>query len=263
MVFLDRTIPLQVGALWVLGSRGLVFNLHALRWLTGFVAILCCACSARVVRSELLGTYSVTYPFGHGSLHLESDGRYEQTLQIGGLSASVKGEWSYTREGEWDILLLQNCLSATDGAGKLKERWETPASGACSPSVARRFLRFGAIEISDDEDYSYRKVSVSATSSALTPSPRASQSRNRSDLSLRTPAVRSTMMASIRCSSRNSARCKSSGSFWRMVCSITRDRRIKRPAPRYRELQHVAVGVSTGAPAPADDPDGAARHGRP
>jgi hypothetical protein len=106
-----------------------------------------------------VGSYNVTYPFGHGSLRLKNDGQYEQVLQIKGRTASVKGEWSYTSEGGVDILLLQNCLAATDGSGELNENWEAPTKGACSPSVARRFLGVGgSIEITDDEEYSYRKA---------------------------------------------------------------------------------------------------------
>jgi len=90
----------------------------------------------------------------------------EQVLQIGSRTASAQGEWSYKEEGGWDILVLQNCLGATDGVGKLNERWETPSDGACSPSVTRGFLGFGAIEITDAEEYSYRKLSTSATASA-------------------------------------------------------------------------------------------------
>jgi hypothetical protein len=110
-----------------------------------------------------VGSYTAIYPFGQGSLRLRSDGQYEQVLQINGRVASARGEWKYLEEGGQGIL-LQRCLSATDGAGRLNEQWETPYVGACGPSVGRRFVVAGAIEIADDEEYVYRKVSGSATS---------------------------------------------------------------------------------------------------
>jgi hypothetical protein len=145
---------------------------HALRasFLIGFVGVLSCACSGRVARSELVGTYSAQYWFGDASLRLRSDGRYEQVLRIGGRTASTQGEWSYTEEGDWDIFLLQNCLSATDGAGKLNEHWETPSGAACGPSVTRGFLGFGPIQITDDQEYSHTKVSALAPASVFRPS---------------------------------------------------------------------------------------------
>jgi hypothetical protein len=125
------------------------------------------ACSGRVNESsDLVGIYSVDFPFGHGSLRLGGDGQYEQVLQIGGRTASAKGKWSYEHQGGWDMFFLEHCLLATNGFGQLREDWGVPFNGACSPSIGRRFVVVGAIEIADDEEYSYRKISPSATAGA-------------------------------------------------------------------------------------------------
>lgn len=134
--------------------------------LLGLIGVFSQACSKHVDPSELVGTYSVTYPFGQGSLHLDSKGQYEQMLRIGGRTASAKGEWSHTEAGGHKAIFLQGCLSATNGFGSLNERWETPSNGACSWSITRRFVAVGAIELADDEQYYYREVSVSAEPNA-------------------------------------------------------------------------------------------------
>jgi hypothetical protein len=128
--------------------------------LAGFLGVFSNACSARVDPSELTGTYSVHYPFGHGSLHLGTNGQYEQVLEIGGRTASARAEWTYFEysEGEGQGLLLQRCLSATNKFGELNPEWERPFDGGCGWSITRRFFLFGAIELADDAQYDYRKV---------------------------------------------------------------------------------------------------------
>jgi hypothetical protein len=123
-----------------------------------FVGVLCMACSMRVVPSELTGTYEVYYPFGRGSLRIKSSGQYEQVLHIGSRTATARGEWKYVEDGGQGIL-AQSCLSATNAFGEISAGWETPSSHACGWSVGLRFLFGGPVEISDDKQYHYRKVS--------------------------------------------------------------------------------------------------------
>jgi hypothetical protein len=110
-----------------------------------------------VSREELVGMYAVTYPFGRGSLRLAADGSYIQELEIGGDKISAVGTWRHSAEGWFADVTLDDCLSATDGFGRLNQGWRIRFRGACVVPVTRRFVAAGAVELADDEDYHYRK----------------------------------------------------------------------------------------------------------
>ena len=108
-------------------------------------------------REELVGNYEVTFPFGHGSLRLGSDGRYTQKIEIGGDQASTSGTWSHSAEDWFAHLTLQDPLHSTDGFGRMNQGWRTPFAGAFVMPIARRFVVGGTVEIQFDEDYAYTK----------------------------------------------------------------------------------------------------------
>jgi hypothetical protein len=113
-------------------------------------------CTRAVPPTEVPGTYEAHYPFGKATLTLGSDGRYQQTLQIGDRTASATGDWRYLEDQN---ILYQHCLAATNGFGRLNANWETPFAGGCVVPVTKRFWVVGAIEIDGDEMYHYRKTS--------------------------------------------------------------------------------------------------------
>lgn len=154
---LDRALAMPVR---LLGTKTRVVALAGCL-LFGVVGLLSGGCSTRVVPSELTGTYQVRYPFGHGSLYLSANGQYEQVLEIDGRKASARGEWKYVEGGGSQGILLQDCLSATNHHGELSPGWPKHV-GSFGWGVQRRFLIIGAIELADDEDYHYQKMSSSA-----------------------------------------------------------------------------------------------------
>jgi hypothetical protein len=119
-----------------------------------------CVVSSRpsaIVREELVGNYEVTFPFGHSSLRLGSDGRYTQKIEIGGERASTSGTWSRSAEDWFAHLTLQDPLHPTDGFGRMNQGWRTPVRGAFVMPIARRLVVGGPIEVTFDEVYAYRK----------------------------------------------------------------------------------------------------------
>ncbi len=128
--------------------------------LTGlWLCLVACGCSSVHSEGELVGQFHAAYSFGTADLRLLSNHKYSQVVHVGDESATADGEWSYKSSQGTMVLLLERCLSATNGFGKLSPTWKVPAEGACSPAARRGTFGIGRVQIVDDDEVPYEKVS--------------------------------------------------------------------------------------------------------
>ena len=124
------------------------------------IGVTSCVVSSRpsaITREQLVGNYEVTFPFGRSSLHVGSDGRYAQEMEVGGQRASTSGTWRHGAEDWYAYLTLEDPLHPTDGFGRMNQGWQTRFPGFFVMPITRKFVVGGPVEITFDEVYSYTK----------------------------------------------------------------------------------------------------------
>lgn len=76
--------------------------------------LLLSGCTSNLKRSDVIGTYTSTVPYGVGRLTLAADGTYVQAFTYkSGRIVTNKGQWQYTQESNSSVT-LENALIIMD-----------------------------------------------------------------------------------------------------------------------------------------------------
>ena len=118
--------------------------------------ILLICCSSEVTYDEVIGTYSMEYPYGIEILHLAGDSTYVQHVFIydGAESRSNTGRWVFREESsEVDLC---NAMLIDDNFGDLKPSYWEIGEGY---RILRVEKRLGKVSLrwNDDLGYMFRK----------------------------------------------------------------------------------------------------------
>jgi len=125
--------------------------------------VLCClcllaGCGREVVPSEVVGLYSVKYPYGTEQIRISADGSYEQFFAPNGKPQVTinKGRWELRRLVELD-LCLHDPVIVDDAFGRQSAMKKQ--TGAIWPLHVSRGLRGGIwFSVNADQGFVLRRV---------------------------------------------------------------------------------------------------------
>jgi hypothetical protein len=116
-------------------------------------------CSSQLNPSDVVGAYTLRYPYGVEELVLRRDGTYEQSFVKHGETSAKKnlGRWEL-REGKQPEIVLRNCMLVDDFFGKPRASSEQFQPGDCILRVEKRFGRV-SLPLNEDQGFIYKKKS--------------------------------------------------------------------------------------------------------
>jgi hypothetical protein len=114
-----------------------------------------------VSSKDLIGTFTLRYPYGTETLRLDSGGHYEQSFVTndGRDSANTRGKWELQQDAldkDAQNVILHDALLVDDNFGHLSSDYRAVQPGL---HVFRIHKTFGAIELvrNEDKGFSYKK----------------------------------------------------------------------------------------------------------
>lgn len=121
------------------------------------ISVLFLGCYSKVSFDEVIGSYTVRYPYGIEELQLNKDSTYIQTVLIDGETTpkTNKGIWKF-REKESEVV-LNKAMIVDDGFGKLNLRYGEIAPGHWVLGARKSFGRI-SLRFNPDWDFAFRKI---------------------------------------------------------------------------------------------------------
>ena len=117
-------------------------------------------CRRTVTSSEVVGIFTVKYPYGIEQLNVMPDGNYEQWFAFSGqpLNCINKGKWDVERGDFWDgfLLNMHDPVTVDNGFGKPSQMKKV--SGVRMIRIRKGFLGGVYLLINEDLGFKFKQI---------------------------------------------------------------------------------------------------------